>query len=125
MAGAARFAGDVVSKLKPKYITFDCYGTLIDFRIADAAREQLARVLDEPTMMRVVTDFTAFRRDEVLGDWKPYDQVIHDARSAPAVATPSPFGRKTRAPSTSGSRPGVRIPTCRSRLPLWPRNSRW
>ncbi|MBV9834416.1 MAG: haloacid dehalogenase type II [Alphaproteobacteria bacterium] len=68
-----------MSNFRPKYITFDCYGTLIDFRIADAAREMLASALDEASMARVVADFTAFRRDEVLGDWKPYDQVIHNA----------------------------------------------
>ncbi len=68
-----------MSTFRPKYITFDCYGTLIDFRIADAARDLLAPTLDESTMTRVVADFTAFRRDEVLGDWKPYEQVIHDA----------------------------------------------
>jgi 2-haloacid dehalogenase len=68
-----------MSTFRPKYITFDCYGTLIDFRIADAAREQLAHALDEPGMARFIADFTAYRRDEVLGDWKPYADVIHDA----------------------------------------------
>jgi len=68
-----------MSAWRPKYITFDCYGTLIDFRIADATRERLAHTLDEPDMARLVADFVAYRRDEVLGDWKPYAQVIHDA----------------------------------------------
>lgn len=68
-----------MSAFRPRFITFDCYGTLIDFRIADAARERLAHALDEPAMARLIADFAAYRRDEVLGDWKPYVQVIHDA----------------------------------------------
>jgi 2-haloacid dehalogenase len=68
-----------MTRFRPKYITFDCYGTLIDFRIADAARERLVDALDEAQMSRLIADFTAYRRDEVLGDWKPYGQVIHDA----------------------------------------------
>ena len=68
-----------MTHFRPKYITFDCYGTLIDFRIADAARDRFTDALDDPGMARFIADFTAYRRDEVLGDWKPYDQVIHDA----------------------------------------------
>ena len=65
--------------IPPKYLTFDCYGTLIDFRMADAARDLFGHRLDPPAMARFVADFAAYRFDEILGDWKPYDQVIRQA----------------------------------------------
>ena len=66
-------------QFRPKYITFDCYGTLTFFEISDVTRKIFADRLDGPRMDRFVEDFTAYRRDEVLGDWKPYDQVIKSA----------------------------------------------
>ncbi|MGE0423884.1 MAG: haloacid dehalogenase type II [Reyranellaceae bacterium] len=68
-----------MSHIRPKYITFDCYGTLVDFRMADAARDLFGHMLDPPAMARFIADFAAYRFDEILGDWKPYDQVIHQA----------------------------------------------
>lgn len=64
---------------RPQFITFDCYGTLIDFRMADAARDLLGHRLDRPDLTRFIRDFAAYRLDEILGDWKPYAQVIHNA----------------------------------------------
>ncbi len=61
---------------KPKYITFDCYGTLVHFRMADVARDVYADRIAPEKMQAFTLDFTAFRLDEVLGDWKPYRQVI-------------------------------------------------
>ena len=49
-----------MSRLPIRYVSFDCYGTLIDFRIGDVARERLAA--------RVPADlenFTAYRFDDV------------------------------------------------------------
>jgi 2-haloacid dehalogenase len=77
--GLAGQGGGAMSPFHPRFITFDCYGTLIDFRMADAARDLLGHRLDAPDMARFVRDFAAYRLDEILGDWKPYDQVIHNA----------------------------------------------
>lgn len=77
--GLASQGKGTMSLFRPKFITFDCYGTLIDFRMADAARDLIGRRLDESGMARFIQDFAAYRLDEVLGDWKPYDQVIHNA----------------------------------------------
>ena len=64
---------------KPKYISFDCYGTLIRFRMADMAREIFPdRILPEQ-MERFCRDFSSYRLDEVLGAWKPYAEVIHNS----------------------------------------------
>ncbi|NDL62225.1 haloacid dehalogenase type II [Acerihabitans arboris] len=64
---------------KPKYITFDCYGTLIKFEMAEAARAVFAERVDRDAMPFFLKDFAAFRLDEVLGAWKPYDRVVGNA----------------------------------------------
>ena len=60
----------------PKFITFDCYGTLTRFRMGDMAREIFAGRVPADRMDAFVQDFSAYRLDEVLGAWKPYRDVI-------------------------------------------------
>lgn len=55
----------------PKFVTFDCYGTLIHFDMAGAARDLFGSQLDAARMQAFITDFSTYRRDEILGDWKP------------------------------------------------------
>ncbi|MEM8812572.1 MAG: haloacid dehalogenase type II [Pseudomonadota bacterium] len=62
-----------------RYITFDCYGTLIDFAINAVTRPRLADRLDLKQMNGFLADFSAYRFDEVLGPWKPYDEVLRNA----------------------------------------------
>jgi 2-haloacid dehalogenase len=64
---------------KPKYITFDCYGTLTNFRMADVAREMYADRVAPARMDQFVKDFAQYRLDEVMGDWRPYDQILENA----------------------------------------------
>ena len=64
---------------RPRYITFDCYGTLIDFQMHTVTRTLLADRLDPGRMSRFLADFSAYRFDEVLGPWKPYADVIETA----------------------------------------------
>ena len=64
---------------RPKYITFDCYGTLTYFRMHELAYDIYQGQLPAEQMQRFVKDFSAYRLDEVMGDWKPYDQVIKSA----------------------------------------------
>jgi 2-haloacid dehalogenase len=64
---------------RPKYITFDCYGTLTNFRMADVARGMYADRVPAARMEAFLTDFAHYRLDEVMGDWKPYDQVLESA----------------------------------------------
>jgi len=64
---------------RPKYITFDCYGTLTWFRMSDMTRERFADRIPADRMAAFVQDFNAYRFDEVLGTWKPYDMVIKSA----------------------------------------------
>jgi 2-haloacid dehalogenase len=65
--------------LRPKYITFDCYGTLTRFQMDEVAREHFGDRVPDARMEQFVRDFRAFRFDEVLGPWKPYLQVLTNA----------------------------------------------
>ena len=68
-----------MAAFRPKYITFDCYGTLTHFQMAEAARDLYGKHLDEARMQAFIADFSAYRLDEILGDWKPYNAVVHNA----------------------------------------------
>ena len=61
---------------KPKFVTFDMNGTLIRFRISDAIRE----VLGDRLPAEIADDFLqackAYRIDECMGDYKPFDQIV-------------------------------------------------
>jgi 2-haloacid dehalogenase len=64
---------------RPKYITFDCYGTLTYFRMHEMAYDMYAGKLEPAQLDQFVRDFSVYRLDEVMGDWKPYDQVLKSA----------------------------------------------
>ena len=64
---------------RPKFITFDCHGTMIFFDMAGAARHHYADRLSAEQMEIFIRDFAAYRLDEVLGAWKPYAEVVHDS----------------------------------------------
>jgi 2-haloacid dehalogenase len=68
-----------MTRFRPKYITFDCYGTLINFQMAEAARDLYGHLLDAPRMAEFIKNFAAYRLDEVMHDWKPYAEVVHNA----------------------------------------------
>ena len=62
-----------------RYITFDCYGTLINFEMGRAIREVFGPRLPAERAAAFIRLASAFRFDEVLGPWKPYQDVICDA----------------------------------------------
>jgi 2-haloacid dehalogenase len=64
---------------RPKYVTFDCYGTLTRFRMGELTRELFADRIPAEQMEQFIADFTAYRFDEVLGDWQPYEVVLKNA----------------------------------------------
>src|ERR1043165_5091479 len=65
--------------IRPKYITFDCYGTLTRFRMGELAREIFSDRIPRESMEQFVADFTAYRFDEVLGAWQPFEVVLKNA----------------------------------------------
>lgn len=68
-----------MSDLRPKFITFDCYGTLTRFQMGELTREIFAGRIPAERMDGFVRDFSAYRLDEVLGPWQPYDVVLKHA----------------------------------------------
>lgn len=63
----------------PKYITFDCYGTLTNFQMAPTVRPIIKDRIAAEHVAGFIKDFRAYRMDEVLGEYKPYQQVLRDS----------------------------------------------
>ena len=68
----------------PKYISFDCYGTLIKFHMTAMATEFFADRLPAEALPKFCKDWSAYRLDEVLGAWKPYREIIRNSLSRTA-----------------------------------------
>lgn len=65
-----------MGSFRPKFISFDCYGTLIRFQMADMTRQMFRERVPAKRMEDFINSFAAYRLDEVLGAWKPYEEVI-------------------------------------------------
>lgn len=63
-------------EITPKYVSFDLYGTLIEY----AHDRNVRRILGDRLPANLVDAFEAagevIRFDEVMGDWRPYSEVI-------------------------------------------------
>lgn len=68
-----------MSLFKPKFVTFDCHGTLINFAMGPTTRALYAGVVSDGDMDQFIADFAGYRFDEVLGEWKPYRDVVFNA----------------------------------------------
>ena len=64
---------------KPKFVTFDCYGTLTNFQMVDAVLPLIDGVIAPSDQDRFCKDFRGYRMDEVLGEFKLYPQVLRDS----------------------------------------------
>ena len=80
-----------MSNFRPKYVTFDCHGTLINFQMADAAKDLFQHLLTDLQMAEFINHFQAYRLDEVLQDWKPYAEVVHNALERTCKRNNVPF----------------------------------
>lgn len=76
---------------EPKYITFDCYGTLTNFQMAEAARHLYGDKLSAAKMAEFIECFRGYRLDEVLGAWKPFREVVVNAVRRTCERTGVPF----------------------------------
>lgn len=63
----------------PKVVTFDMNGTLIKFAINDAIREVLGDRLPVQVADKYLKACKAYRIDECMGDYKPFDQIVADS----------------------------------------------
>ncbi|AXF12556.1 haloacid dehalogenase type II (plasmid) [Paraburkholderia graminis] len=93
-----------MTQFRPKYITFDCHGTLIHFQMNEAAQALYGSQLDSAQMAHFNKLFSAYRFDEAMGDWKPYAQIVHNALERTARAFGLPF-RAEAAQAISDSIP--------------------
>ncbi|WP_347344519.1 HAD-IA family hydrolase [Microbacterium sp.] len=64
-----------VSLPRPKYISFDIYGTLIHYQMRETVQPMLADRLAGEEFERFFTRFRLNRFDEVL-EYRPYDEVL-------------------------------------------------
>lgn len=65
--------------VRPRYITFDCYGTLTSFDLNDTVRPLVEDRVSPADLPTFLTDYRAYRMDEVLGPFKLYPEVLIDA----------------------------------------------
>lgn len=63
----------------PKYVTFDCYGTLIRFQVDAAIQKAFGSRLPAAVTPDFLATAARYRFDEVLGPWKPYRDVIAES----------------------------------------------
>lgn len=64
---------------KPKYISFDCYGTLIRFHMTEMVTESYADRLPADALPQFCKDWAFHRLDEAVGAWKPYQEVLRNS----------------------------------------------
>ncbi len=77
---------------EPKFITFDCYGTLTNFsNMSNLAREIYSDRLQGAELDRFIHLFTGYRFDEVLGPYKRYNEVLVNAVRRTCERTGVPF----------------------------------
>ena len=111
---------------RPKYITFDCYGTLTRFRMGDVAREMFADRVPAARMDAVRRRLRGLPPRRGAGR---LEALRRRARERDPAHVP-PHGRSSTATTRGAStttrcRPGVRTPTCRSRWRASRRKFRW
>lgn len=61
---------------RPDFISFDCYGTLINFEMGPTAERLFSGRVAPDRMKPFLDSFKAYRLDEVLGAWKPFFDVV-------------------------------------------------
>ena len=66
-------------RFRPKYVSFDCYGTLISWPMTPITKELVGDQIPADKWDQFVAEFRGYRYDQVLGEYYPYDQVLQDA----------------------------------------------
>ena len=64
--------------IEPKFISFDLHGTLIQWHSREVVRDSLGDRIPPDIFDDFVAYYESVRFDEVLGDWKPYHEVIEN-----------------------------------------------
>jgi 2-haloacid dehalogenase len=67
------------TEFRPTYVSFDCYGTLIDFQITPITKELVGDQIPADKWDSFVRQFRGYRFDQVCGDYYAYEQVLQDS----------------------------------------------
>lgn len=68
-----------MANYRPKYVSFDCYGTLINFEIASVTKRIVGDQVADQDWPVFLRSFSKYRYDQVLGGYYPYQEVLQDA----------------------------------------------
>jgi 2-haloacid dehalogenase len=60
----------------PKFMTFDCYGTLIDFEMDNFIVDYLGSRLDRIDIPEFVREFSKIRYEETFQEYRPYRELL-------------------------------------------------
>jgi 2-haloacid dehalogenase len=63
----------------PTFITFDCYGTLVDFDLDTVTIQTLADRVAQTDVDAFLRDFEAIRYQAILGPYRPYREVLRQS----------------------------------------------
>lgn len=66
-------------QIRPEYVSFDNYGTLINWQMNDTARQLTAGQLSDEQFQEFTYRFSKYRYDAVCGDYLPYDTVLQNS----------------------------------------------
>ncbi len=64
---------------RPKYVSFDCYGTLINFEITSVTKRIVGDQITDQDWPGFLRSFSKYRYDQVLGEYYAYREVLQDA----------------------------------------------
>jgi 2-haloacid dehalogenase len=64
---------------RPKYVSFDCYGTLISWPMNPITKELVGDQIPAEQWDQFVAEFRGYRYDQVNGKYYPYEQVLQDS----------------------------------------------
>lgn len=68
-----------MARFTPKFITFDCYGTLTNYDMAGATAKIFASRMSKEELDAFLFSFRGYRLDEALGAWKPKREWVCNA----------------------------------------------
>jgi 2-haloacid dehalogenase len=64
---------------RPKYVSFDCYGTLISWPMTPITKELVGDQIPAEKFDAFVAQFRGYRYDQVNGEYHAYEQVLQDS----------------------------------------------
>jgi 2-haloacid dehalogenase len=67
------------ARFQPKYVSFDCYGTLINFQMTPITQELVGDRIPAESWDQFVIDFRNIRYDAVCDRYYPYTEVLQSA----------------------------------------------